>query len=190
MYRIWTGSGSQARVAYYRCTGRGPARKGCGNMILAASADALVDEVMARLDRPVTEWRRVKGHNHDAELEDNRLALSDLVNQGLDDDTEDEARAALRAERKRLQSLPAVPDRWIPVETGETYASQWTALAPAARRAWLKRYAPRLYAGKPGMEAALFSDDDENTVTSPDDERATFHTGHGIVLTIAWKVQA
>jgi DNA invertase Pin-like site-specific DNA recombinase len=192
MYRVVTGSGNQARVAYYRCAGKGPIRtSACRNMIRCDRADALVDDVMGGLDVPVIEWRLVKGHSHDGELADVDLALRDLAGQGLTEDAEDERRAALRAERKRLRGLPAVPDRWEPRETGETYAGQWAALAPAARRAWLKRYAPKLFIGKPGMLWGLWMQSPDEGETGAADEigpgfESTTHTGHGCELVIVW----
>jgi DNA invertase Pin-like site-specific DNA recombinase len=188
MYRLTCGSGNQVKVAYYRCAGSGPLRRGCGNMVKCSGADLLVDEVMSRLDRPVVEWRRVKGHNHDAEIQDVVTALRDLVNQGLDEDAEDAERAHLRAERKRLESLPAVADTWVPVATGETYAQQWSALAPAARRAWLKAYAPRLECGREGMLLEKFAATSGDFGPIANDEAFTVHTGHGLSLTIVWRV--
>ena len=186
MYRIKPGDGTWR----YRCVGSGPRRAStCRNMVRCADMDHLVDQVMARLDRPVTEWHLAKGDNHDAELADIELELRDLPARGLDDDAEDAERARLRAERKRLSELPATPDRWEPRETGETYASQWRDLAPAARRDWLKRYAPRLYAGKTGMEAALLADPAPDDVTGPAGETGTFHTGRGCVLAVTWRTE-
>jgi DNA invertase Pin-like site-specific DNA recombinase len=185
MYRIRTGGGW-----YYRCVGKG-ARRGsaCRNMVRCDRADALVDDVMSRIAGNVIEWRLVKGSNHDAELADVGLGLRDLASQGLDEDAEDAERGRLRAERKRLMSLPAVPDQWVPVETGETYAAQWAALAPAARRAWLKANAPRLHMGKDGMQAALFADEDEDSEPMAAGLVPTYHTGRGLVLVITWKAQ-
>jgi DNA invertase Pin-like site-specific DNA recombinase len=45
MYRLVGRSGNR-KVTYYRCHGRGPQSKGCGNMILLAELDALVIEAM------------------------------------------------------------------------------------------------------------------------------------------------
>jgi hypothetical protein len=41
MYRIKAGEGEAARH-YYRCTGRGAQRRGCGNMIPLAAVDRAV----------------------------------------------------------------------------------------------------------------------------------------------------
>jgi hypothetical protein len=111
MYRVVTGSGGQQRVAYYRCAGKGPIRKStCRNMIRCDRADALVDDVMARLDRPVITWERVKGSNPGAELADVEHELRDLARQGLDEDEEDRQRAALRARKRELAATAEVPE--------------------------------------------------------------------------------
>lgn len=62
---------------------------------------------------------------HISELADIELALKDLVTQELSEDAEVIERARLRAERRRLQVLPAVPDQWLPVESCRTYADEW-----------------------------------------------------------------
>ena len=41
MYRVYGGYGEN-RQPYYRCTGHGPQRKGCGFMITVAEADDIV----------------------------------------------------------------------------------------------------------------------------------------------------
>jgi DNA invertase Pin-like site-specific DNA recombinase len=197
MYKITCGSGNQARVAYYRCSGRGPQRRGCGNMIRLDVADALVDEVMGMLTRPRVEWQLIKGHGYDADITDVNLKLRDLVSQGLSEDAEDAARAELRAERARLRALPAVPDTWIPVELDTTYADEWRELAPGARRAWLKRYASGVWLGRPGMAwARLWSqqpgeyepgqDEDDGTLEDDDGIASTTVTRDGAWLSITW----
>jgi len=135
MYRIHAGSSF-----YYRCTGRGPNRKGCGNMVPLEQADAMVCDIAAT----TFSWQKVTltvftpGHSHEAELEALRFELKELPRRDLAWDAEDAERARLRAEYDRLAALPSAPDRAEEVETDQTYADVWNALEPSERNAWLE----------------------------------------------------
>ena len=160
MYKVTCGSGSQPRVAYYRCSGRGATRKGCGCMVPLAAADKLLDRGMALLSRQVMVPVFHPATGHQVALDDITQALRDLPAQGLDDDAEDAERARLRAERKRLADLPATPAWTEWVESGETYAQRWTRLDQAGRRAWLREAGIPVYLAKPG--AGVVSDDEDD----------------------------
>ena len=139
MYRITAGSRTQVRVPYYRCCGRGSQRKGCGTMVRCDVADAAVSEVVARsFNVPVMVRTLVPGHDHTADIEAAEWELRQLPAQGLTEDAEDARRAELRAERKRLQALPAVPDTWAETPTADTYAALYNALPANERGPWLK----------------------------------------------------
>ena len=93
MYRIRAGNGNTH--LYYRCTGRGPQRKGCGLMADAELVDAAADKAMLVLTEARQEFTLVPGHDHKAELERIEDELADLPLRRL-------PRAEEQAERDRL----------------------------------------------------------------------------------------
>ncbi len=148
MYRINAGGRGRGGADYYRCSGRGSQRRGCGNMVLLAAADALVSQWAANFDGPVMERRLVPGTDHAAELAEVKAEMRDLVLRDLADDEMDAELAALRAERDRLAALPATADRVEWTDTGETYAGQWAALDGPERGAWLRQLGVRVMAAR------------------------------------------
>ena len=136
MYAIKAGNGNTH--LYYRCSGKGPQRRGCGNMLQLGAVDELMSEVMSGLTRPEVDVTLVPGHNHAAELENVKLEMRELVLRDLPDVEMDAELARLRAERDRLNGLESVPDRWERRPTGRTYGEVWQALDLAGRRAWLR----------------------------------------------------
>lgn len=151
MYRIVP----PGREPCYRCTGRGRNRKGCGNLVSLEVTDGLMNEAMSGLARPVTVREFIPGSNYDDEIEAITYELKGLAALELDEETEDQRRAELRAERKRLQDLPSVPDRWTEVETGETFGQLWERSTLQERRAWLRKASFKVYAGNPEMLEAV-----------------------------------
>jgi len=146
MYRIICGSGNQARVAYYRCAGRGPQRKGCGNMVRCDVLDGIVSARMSGDKRDIMRDVLVPGHDHSAEIEEIRFEIRQLALRDLSDDEMDAELARLRAERDRLAALPAVADEWTQEPTGETYAGKWERLTGAGRGNWLRESGIRIWA--------------------------------------------
>ena len=65
MYRITTGHGA-SRAAYYRCSGRGANRQGCGNMVRAEAVDDAASQIMADFGKPVMAHAVIPGN--EAEL--------------------------------------------------------------------------------------------------------------------------
>jgi DNA invertase Pin-like site-specific DNA recombinase len=139
MYRLPTRDG-----LFYRCTADpkfGALRKSeCRNLVPLAAMDAEVLDWLAKSQQPVYDRVWTEGSNHDAEIEQVNIALHKLPARDLPEDEEDAERAALRAERRRLQALPSTPGHWEDVDTGETYGQMFTRLASdtAALRAALK----------------------------------------------------
>ena len=136
MYRIATRDG-----VFYRCYGRGRQRHGCGNMVLAAPVDAVVEQEMSRSERPVTTRKFVPGTNYDADIERVGYELKALPGLELDEAEEDKRRTELRAERKELQDRPSTPDQYVMVETGQTFGQVWAGSDTAQKRAFLKAHA-------------------------------------------------
>lgn len=142
MYRVNKG---QNGIGWYRCTGRGPARHGCGNMIACSTVDAVVGICMRKNTKEIVDWVLVPGENHDEEIDSVKLDLRRL---DPDADDYDERHAALRAELARLKSLPRTPDGFQERSTGETYADKWRRLNTSERRSWLRERGIRVRAAK------------------------------------------
>lgn len=181
MYRITPANkrkdGSVQKTDYYRCSGKGPIRKGCGVMVRCENLDALVNDAMADMDKPIMETRFIPGHNHDAEIEDVRFEIKQLGTLDLPDDEYDRRLAELRAERDRLASLPSVPDSYEQVDTGQTYAGKWAGLGMAERGSWLRSAGVRVSAEK-------FSGEDDFFPFPDPDGRVVQFTGNGLLVTV------
>jgi DNA invertase Pin-like site-specific DNA recombinase len=119
--------GSRAKTYFYRCSGRGPQRKGCGNMVRLADVDAEVEQIMSEYDKPIRTRVYIPGHNHDAEIADVDYRISKLSPEGLSRDEFLAKQNELWDEKEALQNMPHVDDDWDWVDTGETYASKWAA---------------------------------------------------------------
>jgi DNA invertase Pin-like site-specific DNA recombinase len=174
MYRIF--GGGKVRIAYYRCTGRGPDRKGCGNMVPLDLADAMACLVAEN----TLCWEKVRetvftaGHNHEPELAEVAFEVKKLgdalAGEKVTEEEYAERMGELLAERKRLKALPATPDAWAEVELETTYADLWNALEPAERNAWLMAN---------GFRATVTTDALELTQTLP---------GSGVTRDTTWTV--
>jgi DNA invertase Pin-like site-specific DNA recombinase len=145
MYRLKTGgvSGTGKRhggvMVAYRCAGRGAQRQSCGNMVRLEEADAAVSQMISEeWDVPAKAFKFIPGNSHESRLAEIQYELEHLGLQGLPEEEEDQRRAVLRTERKRLLAEPAEPDRLDWVELSETYAQQWDRLSADERGAWLK----------------------------------------------------
>lgn len=134
---------------YYRCTGTGAVRRSCGTMVPLDLADAAVDRIISEsFNIPRLVRRVIPGTDHTAELESLKFELRQLPARDLPWDEEDAERARLRAEHDRIAALPVVPDEVVMVDTGETYASLWSALRPADRGLWLAEHGFTVRASK------------------------------------------
>lgn len=120
---------------YYRCTGRGTQRHGCGNMIRLLTLDTIISRMMRRNDTDVKVLKVIPGTDHAAEIEENRFEIRSL---DIDDPDYDTRLADLRAERARLLALPVVRDHLEEVRTGETWGQLWKRLDPDERGPWLR----------------------------------------------------
>jgi hypothetical protein len=141
-------AGRQAAGRYFRCTGTGSRRKGCGNMVRMEMADTAVDEIMAttfgvRVKRPVL----VKGTDYQDELHEISYRGRALDPDAMSDEQWDEQVRRPRAERDRLKALPAEPDRWEEQLTGDLYCGIYQALPASERGAWLTSHGFRVCRG-------------------------------------------
>ena len=142
MNKITTRGSSKAgadKLTYYRCTGTGSQRKGCGNMVRMEVTDAAVNEIMATTFRvPVKRLILVKGTDYQDQLEEVSYRIRALLDPDLMSDEQYDAELRrLRAGRDRLKALPAEPDRWEEQLTGNLYSDIYLALPVPERGAWL-----------------------------------------------------
>jgi len=148
MYRI-TGRLAGGRQAYYRCFGRGAQRQGCGNMVKMDIADEAADKIIAAtFDTPVKTYVLIKGHDWEDEIKAVKEEISELGTLDLSDDEYDRRLRELRAERDRLNDLPAEDDEWREEDGGQTYADAYFALPVHERGGWLVRHGFTVYADK------------------------------------------
>ena len=146
MYRLNTG--------YYRCTGRGANRKGCGTMVRAELVDAAVDRtIMERFNTPVLARTITPGNEgaRAARLEEVRFEMRQLDPDDLSDEEYDRRLAELRAERDRVEAAEVVPDRVELTATGEVYSELWQQTPVAERGPWLARHGFAVTASKAGV---------------------------------------
>lgn len=173
--------GSRYVYEGYRCDGTPRQPSTCRNMIPQADTDAKVNEWFTA--GPVSNEQRIEtivipGTGHQDELEQNARDIADL---DIDAPSYDARLAELRAERKRLQSLPGEADRIEHRFTDQTVREFWLSLSTAERRAFLLDHGIRVFASREywnldtGEAASRFWWPAENEPADPeprDDEHA------------------
>jgi Recombinase/Recombinase zinc beta ribbon domain len=135
MTRTTSGRKGQRREPYYRCTGSGPQRKGCGNMIHMLALDVIVaTRIYAISEDPykIREW--VEGESFD-----NQIAS---VKQDIREITEGERWAELPALQTRLAELRerqqhATKGHYEEHETGMTEGEHFDSLDDDGKREYL-----------------------------------------------------
>jgi DNA invertase Pin-like site-specific DNA recombinase len=149
MYRITSRMGSHGKMDFYRCSGRGPQRQGCGNNVRMASVDHGVSVMMAEdFAVPITQIELIKGHDWSEEIKAVKEDIAGLGAEDLSDAEYDRRLAELRAERDRLMALPAEEDDEREVELDELWSEEYAGLEHAERGAWLVRHGFKVYASK------------------------------------------
>lgn len=134
MYRQRVRHGDRTRF-YYRCTGRGPQRKGCGNMVPLEVVDKLVilwhilSQTVPHLERT---W--VEGSNWDDEISNIKYTMREAV----DSESFDEL-PALQAKLAELRSRESTPGHYEMTDTGITEAEYFTSLDAGQRREYLAK---------------------------------------------------
>jgi hypothetical protein len=121
---------------YYRCTGRGARRKGCGNMILLEPLERFVRVwTLIVSDKPhqVRTW--VEGTNWDAEIADTKQDMREAV-EAEDFDRMPELRARLEDYRNR----EVIRGRWEYEDTGLTVGQYFASLDDDGKREYLQRH--------------------------------------------------
>jgi DNA invertase Pin-like site-specific DNA recombinase len=140
MYRM-SGRLAGGRQEYYRCYGRGAQRKGCGNMVPMEQVDDAVNKVIATtFNTPIKLWTLIPGYDHQDEIDAVKDEIRDLGSLDLNDDEHDRRLRELRAERDRLNELPAEDDEWRETDSDESYADAYAVLPRHERGDWLKAH--------------------------------------------------
>jgi hypothetical protein len=147
--------GTRAYRSVYRCDGTIREWSTCRNMISAKEADEMVSSWVTDVigKHELISRVMVPGHGYDDEIAEIEAEIRAL---DLDDPDYLEKVTALRAERARLQGLPAVADEVMEQPTGTTIGQHWATLDTPGRRAWLlagqvkvMAYRPPIYGGVP-----------------------------------------
>ncbi|MBO0769533.1 MAG: recombinase family protein [Solirubrobacterales bacterium] len=134
MYRVMAGR-RPYRKDYYRCSGKGPQRKGCGNMVPLAELDQRV--IDAKMSNLQPHWDRVfiAGDDRSDEIARLRERGADAMRQG----DYDAAMAAMR-EATELENAPRVRPHWEEQATDQTEADYFAGLDDDQRREYLARH--------------------------------------------------
>jgi hypothetical protein len=108
MYRIRLKSRGDKFYYYYRCAGRGPQRKGCGNMLRYDFTQAIVVLMITFIsDKPrrTREW--VEGVNWDSEISDVKQDMREAV------------------EAERFDKLPKLQEKMADLRSREVTKGHW-----------------------------------------------------------------
>jgi site-specific DNA recombinase len=135
MYRIYGGYG-EARQPYYRCTGSGPRRTGCGNMFPLAELDDIVTEAMVGdLFTDHVEQKFIPGNDRSGEIGKLRGQAMDAYASG------DKARfLKLDAQADELAAIPSVGPHWESRKTGLSVGEHFDGLDAAGRREYVSHF--------------------------------------------------
>jgi hypothetical protein len=135
MYRVTVGAKADRRF-YYRCSGRGPQRKGCGApMVPCDDLDAMVTEAMMEDHQ----WHLVRTFVAGDDRSDDIARLDESGADAMRRGDYDTAMAKM-AEAKQLRELPAVAAHWETRHNGQTVAEHFASLDAAGRRAEIAEY--------------------------------------------------
>lgn len=140
MFRIRLRSRNGRYYWYYRCTGRGPQRKGCGNMVAFEQTETIIAaRVFLTSTEPYRTRAWVAGSNWDVEISDVMQDIREL-SQTADPLSEEfdtrmtELKATLADYRKR----ETVPGHWVYTDIGMTVGEHFYGLDAAGKREYLK----------------------------------------------------
>jgi DNA invertase Pin-like site-specific DNA recombinase len=119
---------------YYRCSGRGPQRKGCKNMIPLDVLEKVVHVwITIMTDEPhyTREW--AEGQNWDSEISDVKQDLREAVEAERFEDLPE-----LQAKLAELRSRESIPGHWEKRYTGMTVGAYFHSLDYDGQREYLK----------------------------------------------------
>jgi DNA invertase Pin-like site-specific DNA recombinase len=131
MYRVYGGYGKN-RQPYYRCSGHGPQRKGCGFMITVGEADASVTSVMLDDGKPHPERVFIPGDDKSDEIAKLRERGASAMREGNYTVATD-----CMGKAAELESLPRVKPHWEISETDQAEGDFFGSLDLDQRRDYL-----------------------------------------------------
>ena len=132
MQRVYVGKDTN-RKAYYRCTGHGPQRKGCGApMVPCAELDTLVTYFMLQNSKMHVELEFVAGDDRADQIEALKLSLDKVSSRQESNEIWDQIEA--------LESMPSVAPHWEPRETGQTEGQYFASLDSDGQRKHLASF--------------------------------------------------
>lgn len=135
MWRLVAGRPEQRRT-YYRCYGKGPQRKGCGNMVRLERLDQIViNRMLAWNDEQYKIRTWVEGEDWEADIEDIVQSIRELNPR---DPADRAKRAELEAQLDDYQSRSVIEGHWDEIDTGITKGMYFYDLSPEGRREYLK----------------------------------------------------
>lgn len=121
------------RGAFYRCSGSGPLRKGCGGrMVPAGELDAIVLEWFSRSTQPHMERIFVPGQDMASELKDLNKQIAEAAARG-----DYEAVKMLSEKAKEASKVEGSRSRWEYVDSGITRGEYFRSLDREGRRAYI-----------------------------------------------------
>ncbi len=136
MYRQYSHAHGKGQ-AYYRCRGTETSASICRNMVPLEELNKCVDEMVESIGYlPHTETVFIPGDDRANEIAEIDEKLQELV-ADIDSSNFDERLAELRAERKRLQSLPVDTGKYERIETGQTITEFWSSQDDLGKRDYL-----------------------------------------------------
>lgn len=150
MYRILTGA-DPVQQPKYRCTGLGPGRKGCGNLIRTDIADETVNKLIAThfaVYRRITAIQPGNRADIEAGIDQCKLDQRQLALEDLDDSEYDRRLAEIRARRKTLENTPIIEDTITEQDSGERWSDLWEAVPVSERGPWLRKNGWKVTASK------------------------------------------
>jgi DNA invertase Pin-like site-specific DNA recombinase len=135
MYRIYNGT-SKDRQPHYRCTGRGPQRKGCGLLVPVAEFDAIVTEAMLS-DHANKHYDRVFVPG-----DDRSDTIGKLREQAMDAYRNRDMAlfAELDAKANELAAMESIRPEWKETDSGMTRGEYFAKLDSAGRREYMAAF--------------------------------------------------
>jgi len=134
MFRIRLNSRSGKPYYYYRCTGRGAQRRGCGNMIPVGTLDRFVRVwTLVVSDKPYELPHWVEGENWESEKSNVTLNMHEAINKGELDKI-----PGLLAQMQELESRDVIEGYMEYEPTGMTESQHFASLDNAGRREYLR----------------------------------------------------
>jgi DNA invertase Pin-like site-specific DNA recombinase len=155
MFRIRLKSRNGKFYYYYRCTGRGAKRKGCGNMVPFHATEQVIHAVITILtDEPHQTRYWVEGTNWDSEISNVKQDMREAI------EAEQFGRmSGLQEQLTELRNREVVKGHWEYEDTGITVGEYFHGLDYAGQREYLKTRDIRVEKAKlddrPGVRLVL-----------------------------------